>query len=149
MHQEVFSVNYNKYIYKNQHIATTTLQRANMVSQKHVETTNFSNLRFKSYFLTWPMSFRSRGGGRDLIGQPPVNILCRSIAIKVVVRLKEKDNLVHYSHQSRFSRPSSIENFVTAPSETAKSVDIGIWDLNMFTNFVKNSNSMFDVALRM
>ena len=38
---------------------------------------------------------------------------------------------------------------VTAPSETAKSVDIGILDMNMFIKFLKNSNSMFDVALRM
>ena len=39
--------------------------------------------------------------------------------------------------------------FVTAPSETAKLVDIGIFDLNMFRKFLKNSNSMFDVALSM
>ena len=38
---------------------------------------------------------------------------------------------------------------VTAPSQTAKSVDIGILDLNMFRKFLKNSNSMFDVALSM
>ena len=39
--------------------------------------------------------------------------------------------------------------YVTAPSETAKLVDIGILDLNMFRKFLKNSNSMFDVALSM
>ena len=38
---------------------------------------------------------------------------------------------------------------VTASSQTAKSVDIGILDLNMFRKFLKNSNSMFDVALSM
>ena len=39
--------------------------------------------------------------------------------------------------------------YVMAPSETAKLVDIGILDLNMFRKFLKNSNSMFDVALSM
>ena len=28
-----------------------------------------------------------------------------------------------------------VGEYVTAPSETAKSVDIGIWDLNMFRKF--------------
>ena len=37
----------------------------------------------------------------------------------------------------------------TLHSETAKLVDIGILDLNMFRKFLKNSNSMFDVALSM
>ena len=33
-----------------------------------------------------------------------------------------------------FSFPNTRQ-YVTAPSETAKSVDIGIWDLNMFKKF--------------
>ena len=41
----------------------------------------------------------------------------------------------------------ALKNSVTAPSETAKLVDVGILDLNMFRKFLKNSNSMFEVAL--
>ena len=63
------------------------------------------------------------------------------------------DNLIHHGEHIRLPNELTVRvsviSTVTAPSETAKLVDIGILDLNMFRKFLKNSNLMFDVALSM
>ena len=62
----------------------------------------FPNSVIRSVFKHGPSP--SIHASQELIGQPPVDILCGSNAIKFAIRLKENNDLVHYSHQSALCR---------------------------------------------
>ena len=72
----------------------------------------FQNSVLRSIFKHAPSP--SIQASEALIGQPPVDILCESIAIKFAIKLKEKDDLVHFSHRSALSRPTSRASFLEA-----------------------------------
>ena len=69
---------------------------------------NFQNTIMRSIFKHSPSP--SIQTCQALIGQPPIDILCDSIAVKFVIKAKEKDDLVRRSHDLARARPQSRAN---------------------------------------